>query len=99
MKLLKALAAGVQESTAFFPRLLGILRQLWNEVMGFIFFALALFFTFNANGVVQSLQALKTDPDAVPKLLLAGLFAGMFAWFGYTSFRRARKLQRSRDGG
>ena len=58
MKLLDATGAGLKETLSFFPRLIGIFQQLWNEVIGFVFFAMALFFTFNANGVVESFQAL-----------------------------------------
>lgn len=94
MKILNAAGAGLKETLAFFPRLLGILQQLWNEVIGFIFFALALFFTFNANGVVESFKALEKDPDAMVKLALAGFVAAMCLYFGYSSFRRAKRIQR-----
>jgi hypothetical protein len=94
MKILNAAEAGLKETLAFFPRLIGILQQLWNEVIGFIFFALALFFTFNANGVVESFKALEKDPDAMVKLALAAFVAAMCFYFGYTSFRRAKRIQR-----
>ena len=97
MKILDAAGAGLKETLSFFPRLLGILQQLWNEVIGFLFFALALFFTFNANGVVESYKALETDPDALIKLSLAGIVAAMCFWFGYSSFRRAKKIQREQS--
>lgn len=94
MKILDAAGAGLKETMSFFPRLLGIFQQLWNEVIGFVFFALALFFTFNANGVVESYKKLESDPDALIKLALAGLVAAMCFYFGYSSFRRAKKIQR-----
>jgi hypothetical protein len=94
MKILRAAEAGLKETLSFFPRLIGILHQLWNEVVGFIFFALALFFTFNANGVVESFKALEKDPDAMVKLALAGFVAAMCFYFGYSSFRRAKRIQR-----
>ena len=94
MKILDAAGAGLKETLAFFPRLLGILQQLWNEVIGFVFFALALFFTFNANGVVESFRKLEHDPDAMVKLALAGFVAAMCAYFGWSSFRRAKRIQR-----
>ena len=94
MKILDAAGAGLKETMAFFPRLLGIFQQLWNEVIGFLFFALALFFTFNANGVVESFKKLENDPDAAFKLALAGFVAAMCFWFGYSSFRRAKRIQR-----
>ena len=79
---------------SFVPRLLGIFRQLFNEVIGFVFFAIALFFTFSANGLVQSARALGEDPSALGKMALAGIFVVMFTWFGFTNFRRARKISR-----
>jgi hypothetical protein len=97
MKILNAAGAGLKETLSFFPRLLGIFQQLWNEVIGFVFFALTLFFTFNANGVVESYKALGTDPDAAVKLALAGFVAGMCFWFGYSSFRRAKRIQRQQS--
>lgn len=96
-RILRAFSAGWGEMADFVPRLLSILRQLWLEVIGFVFFALALFFAMSANGVVQSFQRLGTDPDALPKLLLALVFVLMFGWFGWTSFRRAKRAARDRD--
>ncbi len=97
MKILHAAGAGLKETLSFFPRLIGIFQQLWNEVIGFVFFALALFFTFNANGVVESYRALESDPDALIKLALAGGVAIMCFYFGYSSFRRAKKIQREQS--
>ena len=94
MKILDAAGAGLKETLSFFPRLLGIFQQLWNEIIGFLFFALALFFTFNPSGVVHSYNALDTDPDALIKLALAGVVSVMCFYFGYSSFRRAKKIQR-----
>ena len=94
MKLLDAAGAGLKETLSFFPRLIGIFQQLWNEVIGFVFFAMALFFTFNANGVVESFRALDRDPDAAVKLGLAGFVAAMCFYFGWSSFRRAKRIQR-----
>ncbi len=96
-RITKALGAGWQEMGRFVPRLLSILRQLWLEVIGFVFFALAFFFVMSANGVVQSFQRLDTNPDALPKLLLALSFTAMFGWFGWSSFRRAKRTSKDRD--
>ncbi len=96
-RVLRALSAGWQEMSDFVPRLLSILRQLWLEVIGFVFFALALFFAMSANGVVQSFQRLDSDPEALPKFLLALAFVLMFGWFGWSSFRRAKRAARDRD--
>lgn len=94
MRIFDALGAGLGEMRSFVPRLLGIFRQLFNEVIGFVFFAIALFFAFSANGLVQSARALDEDPSALGKMLLAGFFFFLFAWFGFSNFRRARRIQR-----
>lgn len=94
MRIFDAFGAGWTEVKAFVPRLLGLLRQLFNEVLGFVFFALAFFFTFSANGLVESARALDQNPDAFMKMVAASVFVGMFGWFGYSNFRRARRISR-----
>lgn len=89
--------AGWKETLSFVPRLLLILRQLWLEVMGFVFFTLALFFAISANGLLQSWQQMETDPEALPRFLLALAFVLLFSWFGWSSFRRAKRATADRD--
>ena len=97
MKILDAAGAGFKETLSFFPRLFGILRQLGNEIVGFLFIALALWCTFNPGGVVHSYRALESDPEAASKLALAGFFALMCFYFGWSSFRRAKRIQREQS--
>ena len=94
MRILEAASAGLAEVRTFVPRLLGIFRQLFNEVIGFVFFALALFFAFGANGLVESARALETDPEAFGRMLLSGAVVLLLSWFGFSNFRRARKISR-----
>ncbi len=94
MRIFDAFGAGWTEVKAFVPRLLGILGALFNEVLGFVFFALAFFFTFSANGLVESARALDQNPNAFLKMLAAGAFVAMFGWFGFSNFRRARRISR-----
>ena len=96
MKLMRAFAAGVHEIQKFLPQLWGMARELYHEIMGFIFFALTLFFVFGGQGLIRSYQALGDDPDAEARLILVGLFVVMFGGFGVSSFRRERRIARSR---
>lgn len=96
MQLMRAIAAGVHEIQKFLPQLLGMARELFHEVMGFVFFALTLFFIFGGQGLVRSYQALGDDPDAGARLMLVGLFVVMFGGFGISSFRRARRIAKGR---
>ena len=97
MRILRAMGAGWKETLGFVPRLISILRQLWLEVMGFVFFTLALFFALSANGLVQSWQQLERDPGALPRFLLALAFVLLFCWFGWSSFRRAKRFTAERN--
>jgi len=62
-------------------------RTLWNEVIGFLFLCLAVIFGFN--GVRAYLNA------ETPKVILAAPLTLIMAWFGISSFLRARKISRS----
>ena len=96
MQLMRAIAAGVHEIQKFLPQLLGMARELFHEVMGFVFFALTLFFIFGGQGLVRSYQALGNDPDAGARLVVVALFVVMFGGFGISSFRRARRIAKGR---
>ena len=96
MRLMHAVAAGVHEIKKFLPQLLGMAKELFHEVMGFVFFALTLFFVFGGQGLIRSYQALGADPDAGARLILVGLFVVMFGGFGFSSFRRARRIAKTR---
>lgn len=69
------------------PAVLKPARTLWNEVIGFLFLCLAIIFGFNA------LRAYLNNEGA--KLLLALPLTLIMAWYGISSFRRARKISRS----
>jgi len=94
MRIFEAATAGLGEMRSFVPRLLGLLRQLFNEVIGFVFFALALFFAFGANGLFESMRVLDSDPEAFGRMILAGIVVLMLVWFGFSNFRRARVISR-----
>ena len=69
------------------PAILKPARTLWNEVIGFIFLCFAVI--FGVQGVRYFLAG-----DGV-RLFFAGFCTCLMAWFGVSSFRRARKISRS----
>ena len=81
------------------PAVIKPLHALWNELIGFVFLCFAAIFGFRTLGYVrQYLQAAAAQPaarDVLARALLTGLCALVMAWFGVTSFLRARKISRS----
>lgn len=69
------------------PAVLKPAHILWNEVIGFLFLCLAIIFGFN--GVHAYLH------HEGAKLLLAVPITLIMAWFGLSSFLKARKISRS----
>lgn len=69
----------------FFTRLWCVLRQLWHEVMGCLFIAIA---AAGASTAVREWKAGRTRGVA-----LAAAFTLMFAYFGITSFLHARRVR------
>jgi len=69
------------------PAVLKPARTLWNEVIGFLFLCLAIIFGFNA------VRAYLNNEGT--KLLLAVPLTLIMAWYGISSFRKARKISRS----
>lgn len=71
-----------------FMHFAGIVRQLWLEVTGFVFVA------FAAVGLVEGLKeyaAYHAGKAPGSRVAAAAGFTLMFAWFGFSSFSRARK--------
>jgi hypothetical protein len=72
-----------------------VLHQLWLEVTGFVFLAMAAVGAmagFREYGRYQSGQA--TGPG---RLVLAVCFTASFAWFGLSSFWRVRRVSKQRN--
>lgn len=97
MKIVKAASAGFAEVRNFLPKLWGLVRQLFNEIMGMVFLALALFFTVGAHGLVHTYRELDENPDQFTTFLVLCVFVLMFAGFGVTSFLRARRIARGKE--
>ncbi len=76
---------GLRVTTASFGRVLGI---LWLEVTGFVFLFLAGIGGLRFTQEYAKFERGKTGPGRV---ILAVCFTLIFAWFGVTSFWRARR--------
>ncbi len=97
MKVLKAASAGLAEVRSFLPKLWGLARQLFNEIMGMVFLSLAVFFTIGAHGLVHTYRELDRSPDKFTTFLVLSGFVLMFTMFGVSSFMRARRISRGKD--
>jgi len=81
-----AVLNGLRATARSFGR---VLHQLWLEVTGFTFLALA---AFGAMAGVREYTKYATGHAAGPgRLVLAVCFVASFAWFGVSSFWRVRK--------
>jgi hypothetical protein len=79
---LGAVTKAVRATASHFGR---ILNQLWLEVTGFVFLALA------AIGVLaffREYAKYQTGHATSSRIVLAACFAGLFGWFGVSSFWR-----------
>jgi hypothetical protein len=88
VKRTRAYGAVLSGARTAFSHFAGILRQLWLEVTGFVFVA------FAAVGVAEFIREFNAyHAGRVPgsRVAAAAGFTLMFAWFGGTSFFRARK--------
>ena len=82
---LGALIKAGRTTASHFGRALG---QLWLEVTGFVFLALA------GIGVIaffREYNKYQTGHATSSRAVLAVCFTGLFAWFGLTSFWRVQK--------
>ncbi len=74
------------------PAIIRPLRVLWNEIIGFVFLALAV---WAVPSTIKAVREFNGDADSLFRIILAGLFSVIMIWFGVTSFWRARKIKRS----
>ena len=75
------------------PAILRPLRVLWNEVIGFVFLALAVWAVPSSIRAYHEYAA-NGDGDSLFRVVLAAMFAVLMIWFGVTSFLRARRIGR-----
>jgi hypothetical protein len=74
------------------PAVLRPLRILWNEMIGFVFLVLALLFTVASRRMIGEFDG---SPGDILKLVVTASFVLLLAYYGISSFRRARKISRS----
>jgi hypothetical protein len=73
------------------PGVIKPLHSLWNEVIGFVFIVFAVMAAFST---WRSMRMSSGSPDIFKAVVSAG-FALMMAYFGISSFLKARKISRS----
>jgi hypothetical protein len=74
------------------PGVIRPLRILWNEVIGFVFLVLA---AWMVPGTIRSVRQLDTPDGSIFRVLMFIGFGALMAYFGITSFLKARKISRS----
>jgi hypothetical protein len=74
------------------PGVLRPLRILWNEIIGFIFLVLA---AWMIPSTVRSVRQLNSPDGSIFRVLMFIGFGALMAYFGVTSFLKARKISRS----
>jgi len=79
------------------PAVIKPLHSLWNEVVGFFFLVFATVFGFRTFSYYRSY--VHAPPAAqgseLIRVIVTALFGLMMAYFGITSFLKARKISRS----
>ncbi len=70
-----------------------ILRALFQEVIGFTFFVFAGLGVFWLFRYVRQFQG---DGETLLKIVIVGVFVLAMTSFGFTSFRHARRISRSK---
>jgi hypothetical protein len=72
-------------------------RTLWNEVIGFVFLCIAVMFGFKAGRLYLDFAAAPPAEKgaALIRLSLAVFCTLLMAYFGVTSFLKARRISRS----
>jgi hypothetical protein len=74
------------------PGVVKPLHILWNEIIGFIFFVLAV---WSVPSVIRNWREFGQQGGSPFRLLVSGGFTLIMAYFGVSSFMRARKISRS----
>jgi hypothetical protein len=79
------------------PAVIKPARTLWNEVIGFIFTVFAVIFGFKAGRLFLDYQAAAPAEQgaAMVRFVVAGFCTLLMAYFGFSSFLKARRIARS----
>ena len=74
------------------PGIIRPLHALWNEVIGFLFLVFAAISGFY---VFRAARAFEGNLESLARVVFPALFGLVMAYFGISSFLRARKISRS----
>ena len=74
------------------PGVVRPLRVLWHEIIGFIFIVLAVMFGSSA---LRNFHTLQAEEVSILRMAASFFLPLLMAYFGITSFLRARKIGRS----
>jgi hypothetical protein len=74
------------------PGVIKPMRVLWNEIIGFLFLAIAVISIFR---LVSFARTFDGEPNSLFRIGVSGFFVAMMLYFGLSSFWRARKISRS----
>ena len=96
MPVAKVASVALQEARKFGSKLWQVTRELWHQIIGFIFVSFAIMATFGAGGLIPTYQRMDRDPDNLWRVVALLVFIVIFAGFGISSFRRARRVSRNR---
>jgi hypothetical protein len=96
MPVMKIVAAAGDEVRKFIPKVWRLVQELFQEVTGFIFVALAFFFTFGAGGLLHSYSRMDGGVEGMMRFGLVAVFVLMSGGFGVSCFLRARRISRGR---
>ena len=77
------------------PGVMRPLRILWNEIIGFLFLVIAIWFSPTLIRNFRELSKPDTTATHVFGVLVATVFVLVLAYYGISSFWRARKISRS----
>lgn len=80
-----AVMSGVRASLGHFG---SVLHQLWLEITGFVFLVFAL---MGGTALAREYNAYHGGHGTQGRVAAAAVFCMMFAWFGVSSFWRARR--------
>ena len=74
------------------PGVVRPLRVLWNEIIGFVFLCLA---AWAVPSAIRNIRSLQTEQGSMGRVALSFGFLALMAYFGISSFLRARRISRS----
>jgi len=79
-------------ASTFLPAVIKPLRVLWNEIIAFFFFVMAV---LAVPSIYRAVRDFNGELDMLGRILLTATFAVVMAGYGLYSILRARKIDRS----